>query len=294
VPAAAPPEPGGPLVSTAWLARRIGDPALRLYDCTLLSRPAADLSDLVAESGLETYRAGHIPGAAHLDVLALSDRSRPWRFALPEPADFAARAGRLGIGEGTEVVLYCRNHHLWAARIWMTLRHYGFAGARVLDGGWAKWTAEGRAVEAGERVHPSARFPPGAGEAVFVDKAAVRAAIGDPRVALVNALSPEQHAGTGGVHYGRAGRIPGSVNVPVRALTDPATTAFRPADELRQAFRAAGVLDRDRTIVYCGGGVAASGDALALALIGRPAQVYAVSLQEWARDPDCPLERDPA
>ncbi|MCC7272368.1 MAG: sulfurtransferase [Alphaproteobacteria bacterium] len=281
----------GPLVATDWLARRLDEPGLRIFDCTLVSRAAPDGSDLIAESGRTAYAAGHLPGAAHLDVLALSDPGQPWRYALPTPERFAVLAGAAGIGRGVRAVLYCRNHHMWAARMWNTLRHFGFDDAAVLDGGWAKWTSEGRATETAARSHPPAEFAARPRAGVFVDKAAVAAALDDPAVRLVNALSPEQHAGTGGVHYGRAGRLPGSVNVPARALTDPETQAYLPPERLRRVFEAAGALDRPRTIVYCGGGVAASSDALALRLIGRDAAVYGLSLQEWARDPAMPLVR---
>ncbi|BBK44527.1 sulfurtransferase [Allostella vacuolata] len=282
----------GPLVTTEWLAQHLGDPGVRVFDCTLVTRPAPDGSDLISESGAPAYAAGHVPGAAHLDIQALSDPGQPFRYALPSPDRFAAAAGAAGIGEGVRPVLYCRNHQLWAARIWMTLRHYGFEDALVLDGGWAKWTAEGRPADTTPHAHPPARFEPRPRPGIFVGRDEVAAAIGDPGAVLVNALSPEQHAGRGGVHYGRAGRIPGSVNLPARTLTDPETHAYLPPERLRALADAAGIADGSRVIAYCGGGVAASSDALALRLIGREAAVYARSLQEWARDPALPLVRD--
>jgi thiosulfate/3-mercaptopyruvate sulfurtransferase len=125
-----------------------------------------------------------------------------------------------------------------------------------------------------------------------VGKAEVRAALGDPGTALVNALAREQHEGRGGVTYGRPGRIPGSRCVTARALVDPVTHAYLPLDRLRAAFAGAGALGR-RVVTYCGAGVAASSDALALTLLGAPdVAVYDGSLEEWARDPDLPMERD--
>lgn len=115
----------GPLVSTDWLAENAGRPEVRVFDCTLVTRPAPDNSDLVSESGRALYEAGHVPGAAHLDIQALSEPGQPWRYALPDPARFAAAAGAAGIGRGVRAILYCRNHHMWAARVWNTLRHYG-------------------------------------------------------------------------------------------------------------------------------------------------------------------------
>ena len=281
-----------PLVTTDWLAANADAPGVRVFDCTLISRPDPSGVGLAAESGRALYEAGHIPGAAHIDILAISDPGR-FRYELPVPDTFADRIGALGIGEGVKAVLYCRNNHNWAARVWNTLRHYGFDDAAVLDGGWTKWSREGRPVESGRRGHPPARFVPRPRDDVFLDKAAVRAALDDTRARLVNALGADQHAGTGGVHYGRPGRLPGSVNVPARSLIDPVSETFLPPDRLRAIFAAAGALDQERIVLYCGGGVAASCDALALALIGREASVYARSLQEWATDPACPMERDP-
>jgi thiosulfate/3-mercaptopyruvate sulfurtransferase len=124
-----------------------------------------------------------------------------------------------------------------------------------------------------------------------VGKAEVRAALGDPGTTLVNALTPEQHEGRGGVTYGRPGRIPGSRCVASRALTDPVTHAYLPLDRLRAAFAETGPLDR-RVVTYCGAGVAASSDALVLTLLGvRDVAVYDGSLEEWARDPAMPMER---
>jgi len=106
----------------------------------------------------------------------------------------------------------------------------------------------------------------------------------------INALLPEQHAGSGGSHYGRPGRIPGSVCVPARNLTDRDTKRFRPLAELREQFGTVDTLSRDKVIVYCGGGIAASGDAFVLHLLGQDnVQVYDASLQEWAKS-DLPMD----
>jgi thiosulfate/3-mercaptopyruvate sulfurtransferase len=121
------------------------------------------------------------------------------------------------------------------------------------------------------------------------------AALGDPTACVVNALSPEQHEGTGGVVYGRPGRIAGSVNVPAQHLVDPTTHAFLALDQLRDRFRTAGALAAQRVVTYCGSGIAASSDALVLALLGHPnVAVYDASLREWAPDPTLPMEAGPA
>ena len=116
--------------------------------------------------------------------------------------------------------------------------------------------------------------------------------IGDNAVCTINALSSEQHAGTGGNTYGRPGHIKGSVNLPAAHLLDPNTNEFRSADELRERFATVGASAKG-VITYCGGGIAASADAFALVLLGHPdVKLYDASLSEWATDPTLPMETD--
>ncbi len=282
------------LVSTDWLAARTDDPDLRVLDCTVHLTPLPDGSGQRAESARGTYEAGHIPGSGFIDLQAdLSDSASRLRFVVPGAEQLAAAMSRLGVGEGARVVLYDRSRNQWAARVWWMLRSYGFDDASVLNGGWAKWTQEGRPVSTHSMRYPRARFEARPRPDCLADKETVRAAIDDPGTHLLNALTPEQHDGRGGVHYGRPGRIPGSAVVAARALIDPDTQAYLPAEELRRLFARAGVLDGKRVIVYCGGGIAASSDALVLTLLGvEYVAVYTNSLQEWAPDPDCPMETD--
>jgi thiosulfate/3-mercaptopyruvate sulfurtransferase len=290
-----------PLISPAELAARVDRAELRLIECGVVYRALPDRSDFRAESAAPLYETGHIPGAVFADpIAALSDPASGLRFTMPDPASLARAFGRLGVGDGAFVVLYCRDHNVFAARLWWMLRAIGFDDAAVLDGGFARWTSEGRPVTA-DVPHPRpARLEPRPRPGVFVGKATVRAALADSRVALVNALSAEQHAGRGGVTYGRPGRIPGSVSVPARSLTDPVTHAFLPPERLRAIFEAAGVLRADAAqdrplLTYCGAGIAASSDALVLTLLGAgDVAVYDGSLDEWARDPSCPMESGPA
>jgi thiosulfate/3-mercaptopyruvate sulfurtransferase len=125
---------------------------------------------------------------------------------------------------------------------------------------------------------------------LMVGKEAVLRAIGNGAVCTINALQPQQHTGSGGNSYGRPGRIAGSVNVPAAHLLDPDSNTFLPADELRRHFEAVGAMDR-KVINYCGGGIAASADALALIMLGhRDVKLYDASLSEWAKDPALPME----
>ena len=280
----------GPLVSTEWLAANLNNPNVRVLDCTVTLHPLPG-GDMRAETGLPAFEEAHIPGAGFADLIqALSDTSSPLRFTLPSAEAFAAALGGLGIGQETHVVLYADVAH-WATRLWWMLRHYGFDNAAILDGGLHAWKAEGRALETGTAkpvVAQSLTLTHDRG--LFCDMAEVKDAMGRPDTVTINALLPERHAGSGGSHYGRPGRIPGSVCVPARNLIDPATRRFRPRAELWNQFEAVGSLSKDRVIAYCGGGIAASGDAFVLHLLGQDnVQVYDASLQEWARS-DLPMD----
>ncbi len=280
------------LVETEGLAARLGDPGLVVLDCTIHLIPDTKITYTV-KSGLEDFEKGHIPGAQFVDLQAdLSARHPKLRFMLPGPDEFAAAMGRFGVGENSRVILYSTANPQWASRVWWMLRNYGFDNAAVLNGGFQKWAREGRPVETGAaRQRPPARFVVREDRHLMVGKEAVRGAIGDPATCTINALTAPQHAGTGGNVYGRPGRIAKSVNVPAAALLDPATGAFLPAPALRAKFAAVGAFAKARVITYCGGGIAASADALALVMLGHPdVRLYDASMSEWANDPALPME----
>jgi thiosulfate/3-mercaptopyruvate sulfurtransferase len=279
------------LIDTDALERQLGDPNLRVFDCTtiLIPDPKTTYQAVPARADFEK---GHIPGAQFIDLQAdLSDKNHRLRFMLPSAEDFAAAMSRFGVGEGTRVVLYSTTTPQWATRVWWLLRVFGFDEAAVLDGGWQKWSREGRPVETGAaRPRPSGHFIVKEQRRLMVGKAEVQQAIGDGAVCTLNALAPEQHAGTGGNTYGRPGRIKGSVNLPAAHLIDPATSAFLPAAELRRRFEGVGAFGRE-VITYCGGGIAASADAFALVMLGHPdVKLYDASMSEWATDPTLPME----
>jgi len=246
------------------------------------------------ESGRADYDTGHIPGAVFADLIEdLSDDRSPLRFTLPTPERFAAGAGALGVDDDATVVIYSGGSMSWAPRLWLMFRAFGFDRAAVLDGGWAKWSKEGRPASTTPGAYAATTFTASFRDGLFVDQGAVEAAMQDPASVIVNALGPAQHAGTGGRHYGRPGRIAGSVNVPAGALLDPDTSAFLPLDALAARFDDAGATADKRLVVYCGGGIAASQVAFAQHLLGRPpAPVYDASLQEWATNPALAMESD--
>jgi thiosulfate/3-mercaptopyruvate sulfurtransferase len=279
------------LISTDDLARQLGAPALRVFDCTTYLKPGPD-GRYVAESGRANYDKGHIPGAAYLDLQAdLSDKSSKLRFTLPPLEQLTQAFAAKGVGHGTFVVLYSHASLVWASRIWWMLRAVGFDDVAILDGGLDKWKAENRPLSTVATTHPPATLSLRSRPGIFVDKEKVRGAIGDENTLTLNALSHDQHKGTGGVVYGRAGRIAGSSCVPAASLFGP-DKALKPIAELRAAFEGVGAAPDRPVLVYCGGGIAATLDAFVLtAVLGhKNVAVYDNSMQEWANDPALPME----
>ena len=284
------------LVDTAWLQEHLGDRDLRIVDCTMY------LSNYYEESagtkleivpGRADYEAGHIPGSVYVDVLEDLTDNENQRYAFPMPSaeKFAAVMSLLGVGPGTRVVLYDRAANMWAARVWWMLRTFDFDDAAVLSGGWAKWSAEGRPGTTEPGRYPPAKFVARPRPALIATRDEVLAAMHDPRTCIVNALDPDEYAGRGPVRYGRAGHIPTSVNVSFLDVLNPETVAFLPLEELRPKFAAVGALDAERTITYCGGGIAGSTDAFLLTLLGaKDVALYDGSMSEWAADASLPLK----
>ena len=282
----------GMLVSTDWLARHRREPDVRIYDCTthLIPDPVTTYR---AESGRADWRKSHIPGAAYLELSReLSDTDSRLLFAFPSAGKFSAALSGAGVGPGTRVVLYSAKSNIWATRVWWMLRAFGFDDVAVLDGGWEKWTQDGREVCGVPCGYPPASFVAAPRAALLARTEEVAAVIGDAGACTINALTAQHHTGESDVHFGRRGRIPGSVNVPYLDLIDRRTNTFLPMTDLRARLAAAGALDAPRIITYCGGGIAATGVAFALALCGREdVAVYDGSLGEWCADPALPMER---
>nr|WP_314071551.1 sulfurtransferase [uncultured Roseococcus sp.] len=280
------------IVSTQWLADHLQDRSLRVFDCTTyLIYEANTGRPYRVESGRQDYEAAHIPGSAFLDLQGeLSDTSSPFNFTMPSPEDLAARLAAKGIGSGHRVVLYAHKNMQWATRIWWMLRAIGFDEAAVLDGGFDKWQAEGRPTQS-EIVHyPPATLVARPRPGLFVGKDEVKAAIGDGGTCTINALAPDLHSGEN-PRYGRPGRVPGSVNVPVGSLVDAKSMTLRSPEEVAGTFAAVGADRSKRIILYCGGGIAATLDAFLLHQLGySDITVYDASMNEWAKDETLPIE----
>lgn len=283
------------LATTEWLAAHLGDPAVRILECTVFLRPnEAGRPGYTAVSGRDEWAKGHIPGSVYADLPNdLSDRAQALRFMMPSAQQFAEAMGRYGVGDETTVVLYDRQSNMWAARIWWMLRAFGFENARVLDGGWTRWVAEARAVSTDPTPPPPAKFTAVPRPGLIATRADVLAAIASGQTCIVNALNSAQFRGDV-APYGRPGRIPGSVNVPAmgaHGLVDPETQLYRPTAEIRRRFEEGGARPDERMITFCGGGIAASSAAFAATMAGfNDVAVYDASLSEWAADPSLPMD----
>lgn len=284
------------LITTSDLAGLLDRPDLRLFDCTTYLEPAPPNSDApyTAVPGRHTFEAGHIPGADFLDLQGeFSDSHTTLHFMMPGVTQLEAAFGRHGVSANSLVVLYCLGAPNWATQFWWMLQSLGFE-ALVLDGGFDKWKTEGRAIETGPaKGYSPATFAarPRAGH--FVGKHDVVAAGADRNTMVVNALGPQFHRGLEPSRYGRAGRIPGSCNLPSATLLDPATKAFVPLAEAEAIFAAQGFRKDKRVVAYCGGGIAATVDLFVLHRLGyKNLTLYDGSMGEWAKDETLPIETD--
>ena len=290
---------GSGLVTTAELAASLGQPNLRIFDCTtyLEYQPAGSDIPYIAVPGRRTFETAHIPGADFLDLQGeFSDQTTSLRFMMPPTAGLEAAFGRHGLGADSHVMLYSIGTMMWATRFWWMLRSLGFKNASVLDGGFDKWTAEGRPTESGPaKGYPPASFVAAPQPGFFADKHQVLAAGGSREAVVVNALGPQFHRGLEPSRYGRPGRIPGSVNVPAASLVDSATKAFIPLADAEAKFAAQGITRDTHVVAYCGGGISATIDLFLLHRLGYDKlALYDGSMGEWAKDSSLPIETDQA
>jgi thiosulfate/3-mercaptopyruvate sulfurtransferase len=275
------------LMSTSALAMHLDDDHVAIVDCRF---------QLAEESwGEQAYAASHIPHAvyAHLDRDLSGPKSGTnGRHPLPD-ADAAARTfARLGITSGVQVVAYDQDNGMYASRLWWMLRWLGHDAVAVLDGGFAKWTAEGRDTRSGTETRAPQTFtaaPRGEMLATVDQVAALRA---DRSWQLVDARAPERFRGDVEPLDKVAGHIPGAANHCYQTNLD-AEGSFRSPEELRAQMRATlGDHPADRIVCYCGSGVTACHNLLALEHAGLTgAKLYAGSWSEWSSDPRRPVER---
>ncbi|HEU4799550.1 MAG TPA: 3-mercaptopyruvate sulfurtransferase [Gemmatimonadales bacterium] len=272
------PEPAvAPLVSTAWLAERLGEPRVRVVDASW-HMPASG-RDAEAE-----FRSSHIPGAVFFDLDANSAQDTSLPHMLPAADGFGRSMSALGLSNGDMIVVYDSSGvNLSAPRAWWMFRAMGHEAVAVLDGGFGKWVSEGRPVEQGNAAPEPGKFVAQLDAGLVASMAQVNAIGSSGEAQIVDARSPGRFDGTEpeprpGL---RSGHIPGSRNVHFRSLVREDGT-LKPPRELRQLFEAAGVDITRPVVASCGSGVTACTIVHALEVLGQSgARVYDGSWSEY-------------
>ncbi|MCC7260231.1 MAG: 3-mercaptopyruvate sulfurtransferase [Alphaproteobacteria bacterium] len=278
-----------PLISTADLAGLLYQDNVAILDGSWYM--PADKRDPKAE-----YAAQHIPGAVFFDIDGIRDTASPYPHMLPSAEIFAAAVGALGISNAHKVIVYDGAGLFSAARVWWMFKVFGYDNVAVLDGGLPKWIAEGRPVTSDAETPEAALFSATLRPALLRTVAQMQANLAHPGALVVDARSnarftaqePEPRAGM------RSGHIPGSKNIPYKALLNADGTVKDPA-ALKATFVAAGVKENAPVITSCGSGVTASILALGLELTGHRAwSLYDGSWAEWGAEAnagECPVAR---
>ncbi|MFK8025085.1 MAG: sulfurtransferase [Ilumatobacter sp.] len=291
------------LVSPDWLDEHLDDLDVRVLDVT-----AKLTSSLENRAEAEVYANSHITGSLFFDVASgkgvLSDPASPLPWMWPEPDRVADALAAVGVGPGTRVVLAARTPRegidsgtMWCTRAWWTLHHSGVDCA-ILLGGLERWEAEGRSLTDQPSTIPDAdRFVPASGwERARATRDDVVAAAGadtdsaEAPVCLIDALPADSFDGSGQAYGPRRGHITGAINVPFRSLIESETAGFVDAEAMHRHLTDTGILGPRPVITYCGGAIAATVDAFALALFAKTdVSVYDGSLMEWSADPELPM-----
>ncbi|GAA1382727.1 sulfurtransferase [Pseudonocardia kongjuensis] len=283
-----------PLVSADELAAAADRPDVLVVDATTRLATTVEGEPYQVAPDIEGFRDAHLPTAVFADIPgAFSDPSARFSLAVPTAEQFAAAAGALGIGDGTHVVAYDTAGNAWATRLWWLLRAFGHDAVSVLDGGLRAWTVAGHPTESGEPKPVPATFTPRWRPELLATTDEVRSlSTGDDAGVVVNALDPATYRGEQEISpYSRRGRIPGSTNLPLFDLLDPATGRFLDEAGLTAKLQEAGILDARRAVTYCGGGIAATLPAFAAFVVsGAEVAVYDGSLSEWTADAALPVE----
>jgi len=279
-----------PLVSVAWLADHLDDPGVVVADVRWY---------LQGPRGADAYAAGHLPGAAFVDLDAdlasPPGPGRPGRHPLPIAGQISALLSRLGAGQGTVVVAYDDAGGGIAARLWWLLRYFGHGGGRVLDGGVQAWRAAGLPLETAVRPRPPAPpLPLTPRPEMVVDRQRVAVLAGSADAVVLDARAAERFEGRSEPVDARPGHVPGARSAPFGENLVAPGGAFRSPEELARRYGALGATAAKSVVAYCGSGVTACHDLLALALAGREdALLYEGSWSDWAKDPSLPAALGP-
>lgn len=263
-----------------------------------LAQPAAPVLldvryQLGGPPGRPQYEAGHVPGAVYVDLD--SELAAPpgpaGRHPLPDLEVFTGAMRAAGVCADRPVVVYDGGQSWAAARAWWLLRWTGHPDVRVLDGGLAAWQASGGALSVDQPAPATGDFTPlpGALPVLTADDAAALARRG----VLLDARAAERYRGEVEPIDPVAGHIPGAVSAPTTENVAEGSTVFRDASELARRFASLGATADAEVGVYCGSGVSAAHEVLALAVAGVPAALYVGSWSEWTADPSRPVATGP-
>lgn len=270
------------LVTTDWLAKEMGASDLRIVDATLFSSGDGDPA--------AQYQAGHIPGALFMDLAELADANSEFPNMLPAPEKFASRMQSLGLGDGSRIVVYDDSPIKSATRAWWMLTLFGAHDVAILDGGIAKWTAEGRPLETGKPNLRHRHFTVWKDEKGVRDKADILANIDSKQAELVDARGADRFTGEApDIRPGiPSGHIPGSRNLPYGQLFN-ADGTWKRGDALQAEFDAAGIDLSKPMITTCGSGMTAAIVLFGARLLGKKdLSLYDGSWSEWGADADTP------
>lgn len=267
---------GAPIVSTAWLADRLGTAGLSVVDASWYL-PTAN------RDGKAEFLDGHIPGAVFFDIDAVSDHSSDLPHMLPDPTGFAEAAAGLGVNTDDDIVVYDGGGLFSAPRVWWMFRLFGARKVHVLDGGLPRWKTEGRPLEQGAGQRTAGQFSAQFNKDGVASMADVAAALQDKSAQVLDVRAAGRFTGEAAEPRPNlpSGHMPGARNLPTTELV--ANGALKSKDELLKAFKDAGIDPDQALITSCGSGVSAAIANLALAVAGKPQpKLYDGSWTEWA------------
>jgi len=264
------------LVETDWVAAHGADANVRIVD--------------MRQSG---YADGHVPGAIYVSPVAIRDAKAPPTF-LPTPAVFEALMASLGVGDATRVIVYDERGGIYAARLWWILNYFGHSNVALMNGGWIKWTAEGRPASRAtlELAIGGPRFIARPQPKWVATAADVVGAIDKQGVKILDARTVAEIEGKDLRNIRRGGFVPSSIPIYWEDLLDPQRKTFKSADELKQIYEARGIVPSQEVIAYCQVGMRASVDLFALHLLGYDKlRNYYGAWEEWGNRDDLPISK---
>lgn len=273
-----------PLVTTEWLAGELGKSDIRVIDATLFLPPHG-------RNARAEFEAAHIPGAVYFDIDEVSDLSSSLPHMLPPPEKFASRMQALGLGDGSRIIVYDNSPLKSAARVWWMLTLFGAHEVAILDGGFAKWQAEGRGTESGKPIVRHRHFTVWADKSFVRDQKQMTDNLRSKAEQVVDARSAGRFAGTepeprAGL---RGGHIPGAKSLPFDQLFNEDGT-YKSAQVIAEAFKTAGIDLSKPLVATCGSGITAAVLAFGATLAGHPkVAIYDGAWSEWGASATNPV-----